>query len=263
MVIDTLLLSATAPGSGGAAATVASPGSLTLQPDATVQIGAVTVMFQSLNGRLVLISPSGHDTSSGYSTIGGSTSVIESMTRTGPFPRLSRGETITATIYGSAAAGDVELAAISLVYDLPGADTIEAAQLPSRIENVTTAYVSSITPTTNGTWPAGIALSSMHTQLRPQRKYAVLGFEVGSSNTILGASIIGPDTGWYRQLWPVAAASRGSVTPSDYVRRIAAESPALALPVITGGNAPQTMIGLVGNENATSRHVAIQLALLK
>lgn len=261
MVLDSLLVSVVAPGSAGAAASVAPPGSLTLQPDARPELAYIVHLGRFTASALQIVTPSGHDTTAGF-TLGGGAVIWESRAWARYKPRLGQGETLSVTLFGSATAGQREIAALSIAYrDIPGAEWIDPDSLDSRIDNVTSASIS-LMPTTNGTWPTGTALSSFHGNLRPQGRYAVLGVDCGSTQHILGVMITGPDTGWYRQLWPAGSESRGTVGAGDLIPRIAAEA-GIGVPVITGGNASQTMVGLVGNDAGTARSTTIYLALLK
>lgn len=261
MVVDTILVSASSAGSGGTAATVAPPGSLTLQPDATPRFAYLVHLGRTTAAHVRIISPSGHDSTLGFDHGGGYTT-LEARVWTRFLPRVGRGETLAVTLYGSATSGHIDSAALGIVYnDVQGGEWISPGALDSQIENVTSG-AASLAPTTNATWPTGTPLSTLHTQLHPQRRYAVLGADCGNSANILGVMITGPDTGWYRQLWPVGSQSRGTVASGDLIPRIAAEA-GIGVPVITGGNASQTLVGLVGCDLATSRTTTIYLALLK
>lgn len=261
MVLDSILVSATAPGSSGASASVAPPGSITLQPDAEPRLAFLVHAGRGAGSRVRIVSPEGHDSTLGFEH-GGGAGNVETRTWARFLPKVGQGETLTVTFFGTTTAGQIEAAALGIVYrDVPGGEWIEPAVLEARIENVTSAS-GTISPTTNAQWPSGTPLSTIHSQLRPQRRYALLGADCGGSSSIIGLSITGPDTGWYRQLWPVGSQTRGSVASGDLIPRIAAEA-GIAVPVITGGNASQTMIGLVGNDAATNRITTIYLGLLK
>lgn len=261
MIIDTLLLFATAPGASGVTPNVASPGSLTLQPDNEPDLAFIATCFQSTAAFLRLSTPSGHDTTVGWRVGGGFTDQLAQI-HARYMPKVTKGETISATIAGSSTAGDIELAALAVAYPkLPG-EFVSAQEVRSRAEQFTTVRASTLTPTINGTWPAGSALNTLQDTLKPLRRYAVLGATIGSSANILGLMLTGPDTGFYRVLIPVADQRRGLVL-SDTMYQLAAATGMPIIPTFNGGNVSQTLVGLVGNENATARSVDLILALLK
>lgn len=257
MIIDGILVTATAPGTTGVAATVASPGSLTLQPDAEPELAFVLTMFQSPSAFLQITSPDGHDTTRGWRA-GGGASNITAQLRTYT-PKVGRGETLSVTIAGSATAGDIEAAVLAVAYPgLKGGDFIGPNELKPRH---ITSIMGSITPSTNGTWPSGTALSSIQDTLRANARYAVLGVEVGNAQNILCAFLTGPDTGWYRVPLPVAD-QFDSIRPPTVMPWLAAAVGRPLIPVFNSGNKSQTYLGLVANENGTARQVNLVLAQL-
>lgn len=263
MVLDSLLIFATAPGTGGQAASVSAPGSLTLQPDEDPVLLFGLAMFQAVNSRMVLTNPSAHDTTAGFQVGGGHTTAAARLI-VRPLPKVSRGETLNAMFFGSATAGDLEMVSLTIGYpNQPGAEFVSARGIEDQVVNVTTAYFSALQASATGVWPSGQALSTAHPNLRPNGRYAIIGAEVGNADNILGLAVVGPDTGWYRQLWPVVSQSTKSLAPADTLLQVGLYTGGPVVPVIRGGNASQTFFGLMGNENATTRSVAVKLALLK
>lgn len=252
MILQSLLLSATAPGSGGAVPSI-DGGSLTLRPDADPKIAFVSGMGQALTpSSLRLTGPSGHDASYGVNYALRETRYTHVWRST---PRFSRGETMVARLFGSATAGDVEVWSVALAYRVDGGLFVTADEALEAVEVHT--LNGSLTPTVTGAFPAGVPLSSFQDSLRAQRRYALLGFTVANQQDILGLSIRGPDTGNVWQLWPAwNAAGAGS-----HILALGALT-GTGVPVIQAGNASQTTIGLVGNENGTARHVSLVVGLL-
>lgn len=259
MLLDALLLSATAPGTAGAAATVAPPGSLTLRPDLDPFIPWILTLGQSTSFAAQITSPSGHDTTRGWRCGGGNTAPSAQLkTWT---PRVKRGETLSVTIAGSATAGDIEMLAVQVAWPSgTGAKFIGRSELDRRVVQVHTIQ-GSITPTTNGTWPAGTALASIQDTLRANTEYAVLGAETGNAQDILCAVITGPDSAWGRVVIPITEQKRELRQPT-VIPELAAWHGAAFIHVINSGNKTQTNLGLVANENGTARNVTLYLGQL-
>lgn len=259
MILDTLLFRATAPGSSGAAANVAPPGSATLQPDNDPVLAYALAMGQAVTSSVQITTPSGHDTTRGWRSGGGQATARAQLITA--LPRVRRGETLSVTIIGSATAGDVEAMALCVAYpQRPGGEFI-APPSEAQIEHITSLQ-GSLTPTTDASWPAGTTLAALQDTLRANRRYAVLGASIGNKDNILCLALSGPETSWYKVAIPVLDQAIDTL-PHTIMPSLAKSVGLPLVPVLNSGNKSQTTVGLVGNENATARTVTIYLALLR
>lgn len=261
MIVDGILAFATAPGTTGAAASIAAPGSATLQPDADPILAYALHCPQSTNSFAQVITPSAHDTTRGWRVFNGNTTQRSALVGVHPLtPKLERGETLNVTIGGSAVAGDIEMLVLAIAYPkIPG--EFAGADVLRRVRHVTTIS-GVLTPTTNGTWPSGTALASLQDTLRANQRYAVLGMSIGGGDSIACGMILGPDTSNYRVPIPVWD---GQIEPQAAPHRMAALAEQAGLPivpVINSGNKSSTFLGLVANENGSGRNVSLLLGLL-
>lgn len=259
MILDTVLAYAVAPGASGVAASVAPPGSLTLRPDYDPKIPYIVALGQSTAFFARLTSPSGHDTTRGFTVGGGNTTPSAQIKLWTPSVR--RGETLSVTIGGSATAGDVEILAIAVAYpQAQGGRFATRAEVMRRAVQVLSLQ-GNLTPTTNGTWPAGTTLAAFQDTLRANTEYAVLGAEVGNANDILGMMFTGPETAWARVLVPVTEQKRDLRQPT-LMPELAGWTEQPLVPVFNSGNKTQLSVGLVANENGTPRQTTVYLAQL-
>lgn len=259
MILDTILTYAVAPGATGVAASVAPPGSLTLRPDYDPVIAYMLAMGQSTSFFARVTSPSGHDTTRGFTVGGGNTATSAQLKLW--TPKVKRGETMSVTIGGSTTTGDLEMLAVSVAYpQAPGGRYITRAEVLRRAVQVLSLQ-GSLTPTTNGTWPAGTTLATFQDTLRANTEYALLGAEVGSAQDILGLMFTGPETAWGRVLIPVSEQKRELRQPT-LMPEVAGWADMPLVPVFNSGNKSQLSVGLVANENGTARSTTIYLAQL-
>jgi hypothetical protein len=261
MIIDGLLAFVVAPGTAGAAAQFAAPGSATLQPDADPILAYALHCPQATSSFAQVITPSGHDTTRGWRVHQGGTAQRSALVGVHPLtPKIERGETLSITIGGSATAGDVEFLVLGVAYPkIPG--EFAGADVLRRVRHITTIS-GSLTPTTNGQWPTGTALAALQDTLRANQRYAVLGVSIGNGDGIACAMLVGPDTSNYRVPIPVWD---GQIEPQSAPHRMAALAEMSGLPivpVINSGNKTSTFLGLVANENGTARNVSLLLGLL-
>jgi hypothetical protein len=120
-----------------------------------------------------------------------------------PIPLLARGsfqqcyaqDVLTATLSGSATAGDIEQACFLVYYeDLPGSNGrfFKYSDVKSKIVNLVTQEVT-ITGGSAGGYSGEVAINSTFDLLRANTDYCVLGYEVNTACSVV--RIRGVDTG--------------------------------------------------------------------
>lgn len=260
MHIETIGITATAPGTSGAAAAACAGDSLVIKNGKNPQIIQAACDFQGA-GFLQITFPTGHDTTRGFRV---------PVAAGEPTPRLVMGlsmmltaqETMAVTVAGSATAGDVENGVLLVSYDdLPGSqqNLRKWSQVDKQIEKLTTVYVT-LAAGTGGTWSGSEAINADSDLLIANRDYALLGIEFLTECAAI--SIKGPDTAGVRIAVP------GSVEFADLsANYFAALSRAFGdapyIPVINSANKNNTLLEVLADENGGNVTCALMLALLK
>jgi len=260
MHLETIGVTATAPGTGGAAGSAVAGDSLVIKNGKNPRIIQVAADYQGA-GFIQIAFPTGHDTTRGWR---------QPVAAGEPTPRLVMGlalpltaqETMAVTIAGSATGGDVENATLLVAYDdLPGSqqNLRKWSQVEKAVEKLTTVYVT-IAAGTGGTWSGSEAINADSDLLIANRDYALLGIEFLSE--CAAVSIKGPDTAGVRIAVP------GSVEFADLsANYFAALSRAFGdeplIPIINSANKNNTLLEVLADENGGNITCALQLALLK
>lgn len=261
MHIELLSFSATAPGATGAAAAAVVGDSLTIKNNRGSSEPRIIDLWglQQTSGFAQLTWPTGHDTTRGY-RYGVEAGDTYSLLPKGTWMPLTPQEQISATIAGSATAGDVELGCIAMWYpDLPGIDQhfLLASQL--RIEEMTTVFCTLAgIGTAAGGYGVGELINAESDLLKANRDYALLGM----TTTVDCAAvwIAGPDTGNVRVGCP--GADQNTNENANYFLKLAAIHEKKTIPVINSGNKNSTTIGILSDENAVNVIATLYLALL-
>jgi hypothetical protein len=260
MHLETIAFSATAPGAAGAAAAALTGDSLTVKNSkGPAHVIAMWAHNQS-DGFHQLIFPSGHDTTRGWRT------VVEAGSIDQRFPLGCRmavqpQELISATIAGSATAGDVETGVLLVQYDdLPGVNArlIDWVAMSKRAEAFVTVQAT-LTGAAAGYTGAEL-ITSESDLLRANRDYAVLGIETSTDTAAI--VLDGPDTGYARISCPGNAA-RGEFCGAFFGTLSKMLNGAETIPVINSGNKTSTNLRFIQNENNISPVVSVNLVLLK
>lgn len=258
MHIELVSFSATAPGSGGAAAAALAGDSLVVKNG----IGPAHIVAwwadHQTAGSQQLSFPSGHDTTRG----------IRQRVRAGEVDQLlpegisvpvQPQETLGITIAGSATAGDVEIGSMLLLYpDLPGSGFrgITFEELLRRKAKLVTVDVT-LTGAAAG-YTGSEAINAETDLLLANRDYAVLGGHVSAESATI--AIAGPDTGNVRIGFP--ANDLEPEMGTNFFPRLARAFQAPIIPVINSGNKANTLVSFVQDENNISPGVTLMLALL-
>jgi len=248
--------SATQPNTGAAAAAV-SGDSLQIE---NAQAQVLTAWgFNQVEGWMQFFTNSTHDAVRGFRP------VVEALQPTvrkypGTAFRFQAQETVNAQIAGSNTAGDVELGSMLLWYDnLPGINFngITASQLKKQAIIDTTVYA---TITGSGAGYSGSEGIQAETQLlKANRNYAVLG--IMTETPCAAVWMNGTDFGNARIGVPGDAVNT-DITGGFFPMLSRAYDDLPCVPVFNVGNAGNTNIGILMNENAGSSIVSVQLALL-
>lgn len=261
MHIEAVGFSATAPGSSGASASAFSGDSLTTK---NVREGSRAVLAalwgkNQTAGWQQVTWPTAHDRTRGFRF-----PVPASMVSIGVFgfhaPPLQGQEDITATIAGSATAGDIEIGVALLWYeDVPGiaGRLITAEEARSRVGKITTVFAT-ISAGTSGGWSGEEAITAESDLLLANRDYAVLGAVVQDRCAAVG--LRAPD--WGGQRIAVPGEPNDSELTSRFFVELAARMGQAAVPVFNSGNKGNVLLDAAQDENGTDVEVAWVLGLL-
>jgi hypothetical protein len=260
MHTELISFTATAPGATGAAAAAVTGDSLIVKNNRGARRPRIIAVWgmQQTSGFQQIAWPSGHDTTRGYryGVEAGDTSAH--LARGLSLP-VEAQEVITATIAGSATAGDVELGCLLIHYpDLPGVESraINFAEVLSRTEKLTTVFAT-IAGAAAG-YTGGELINAESDLLLANRDYAVLG--MSTTVDVAAITLVGPDTGYTRVAVP--GADQLGFIGQDYFCDLARIHSKPLIPVINSGNRNATTIGILQDENNVNAVVTVYLALL-
>lgn len=248
--LDTIAYSATAPGAAGATAAAVAGDSLTIRNAVLgTRLGLLAMMAKNqATGFHQLTWPSGNDQTRGIRNV-----VVagENYARNplGWLIPVQPQEAISATIAGSAVAGDVEIGALSVYYDdLPGIASrlISPDELMNRGVRAVTVQ-DTCTATAAGAWSGARALNAASDLLQANTDYAVLGVSLGALCGVI--SIRGSDTGNLRCGVP-GLATNASQSREWFLDR-AYDSGLAMIPVINSANKAGIFTEIVQDENLT------------
>jgi hypothetical protein len=258
MHIELVSFSATAPGASGAAGAALAGDSLTMKNSGGAgKLIALWAKFQT-TGFLQLAWPSGHDTTRGL-RLRVKSGAVDNLLPEGLPPSVEPQETLTATIAGSATAGDVESACALVFYpDVPGMSQrgIDWNALQRRFEKLVTVD-NSMTAAAAG-YTGEEAINADSDLLQANRDYAVLGCEVDTA--IAAVTMRGPDTAGVKIGMPGNPDDNENTI--NFFPRLSRAFGQPIIPVINSGNRANTLVGLVADENTPTVKATFHLALL-
>jgi hypothetical protein len=259
MHTELISFSATAPGAAGATATAVTGDSLIVK-NSTGKAPEIVAFWAQHNspGWSQIAWPSGHDTTRGYRS-NVTSNEIDPRMPLGLSMEIQAQETITATIAGSAAAGEIELGCVLVHYpSLPGVTqrTLTWSQLLRRSRTLTTI---SATLTATAAGYTGVeSITAESDLLRANTDYAVLG--ISTSTDVAAVCLSGPDTGYTRLAVP------GDANDQDYTSQYfcyqARAFDRAMIPVINSGNKSSTFLSFLQNQTNVSPLVTLHLAQL-
>jgi len=258
--IQSIAFTATAPGTGGAAAAAVAGDSLIIPNGKNPRILTAWADYQA-NGFLQIVYPTAHDTTRGLGRMRVIASEVTPRMVMGLASPITSQEQMSITIAGSATAGDVENGVLLVGYDeMPGANQnlISWSECLARTEKLTTVDFS-IDVTAGGAWNGSEAINADSDLLIANRDYAVLGIEFGVE--CAAVSIKGPDTAGVRLAVP------GSIEFADqsaswFALLSRAFGDATTIPVINSANRANTLLEALQDENVADVTGSLMLALL-
>jgi hypothetical protein len=260
MHLELITATATAPGSSGAAATAVAGDSLVIKNSKSAGT-LLSVWGQNhADGWLQIVKPSGHDTTRGWRQVVDSANIMN-LLAAGISLDVEPQETLTASIAGSATAGQVEVACMQVFYeDLPGVegrfvDWAKVVEIGEwlKLNTIQANLVGAAAGYTGQT-----LINAQSDLLQANRDYAVLG--ITTNVPVAAVYITGPDTAYQK------AAVPGGVSEADYGRdwfcTLSRAFNAPLIPVINSGNKNSTYFGFVQNESNVNPQVSMSLCLL-
>lgn len=250
--IETIAASATAPGASPGAAMAAVTGDSLRIRDA-LKAGLIdnAQLIQGASGGTVRItSPLLHDNTVGINQR--SSVNNKAYNQYGYMQPLTPQDTLTLNAVGSATAGDVELAALTIMYeDLAGIDAnlITFADLQSRfIEFFGPRF--SIAGTAAG-WTGSTLLTASDDQWKANEEYAWLGISVDASfANVLMVGLTSPDWGNLRLACPIDVLNHHNIT--SYWPRVARNMGKPCIPVLNASQKSNINYTILQNENNTT-----------
>lgn len=261
MHLESLCFTATAPGAAGAAATVVAGDSLTTRNGKLGTAIRALAIWADLQGAgfLQIATPTGHDQTRGWRARVAAAEPTPILPLGTPFPFQPQ-ELISATIAGSAVAGDVETGCMLMFYEnMPGLQARLARwdDVRERIVRMTTieaSIVSAAGPGYSGTE----LITAESNLLRANSNYALLGFTTSSG--CAGVWLQGPDTANQRVICP-GHQLRAEMT-AQWFPMLSRAYDLPTIPIISAGNKDSTNIGVITDENAGTIPISVQLGLL-
>jgi len=258
--IQSIGFTATAPGSGGAAAVAVAGDSLVIPFGKNPRILQMWADYQT-SGFLQVTFPTGHDTTRGYRARVTASEVTPRMVMGLEMPITSQ-EQMSITIAGSGTAGDVENGCMLVGFDeMPGSmqNLASWSQVLERMEKLTTIDFS-IDVTAGGAWNGSEAINADSDLLIANREYAVLGIDFGVE--CCAVALKGPDTAGVRMAVPGSIEFQDS-SSSWFALLSRAFGDATTIPVINSANKNNTLIEALQDENIADVTGSIMLALLR
>jgi len=260
MHIETIGLFAIAPGAAGAAAAAVTGDSLTIKNGVKPRILAHWCDYQT-GGFFQMNWPSAHDNVRGWRARVVASEVTNRQPSGIPFI-IQPQEAISATIAGSATAGDAEQGCLVVAYDsLPGANQnlITWEDLRRRTKQLTTVDVTLAPAGTGNAWSGAELITAESNLLHANTDYAIVGAEFGAECCAL--AVRGPDSANMRHTIP------GSMEFADQSNQWFAWLSRVynnlrCIPTFNSANKDSTFLDVLQDENNTPVTASIILAEL-
>lgn len=253
--------SATAPGAAGAVAAALAGDSLTARaarPGSRILILNMWADFQTA-GFAQIIAPSFNDTTRGIRCSVPSSEPGALLPWLAPQP-LNPQELISATIAGSATAGDVEEASIWVWYeDVPGlgGNYLDVAGVNARAVRQVTVF-NSITTTAGPAYTGAQALNAGSDLLRPNTDYAVIGMVVRTE--CLSVGIRSPD--WSNVRIGIPGIDTRPEATGNWFADASTKLGLPLIPILNTGNKAAIFIDAAQDENAAAVPFSLNLVEL-
>lgn len=258
--LETIAAQATAPGTTGANMTPVAGDSLRIRQSSKARLLDLLGSRQGA-GLVRITSPLMHDNVVGMTL---SQPVGKSWMRMNSNQLFVNQDTLTVFGTGSTTAGDVELNALTILYnDIPGiqGNFESASGIRERIEDMFWMRTT-ITPTGVG-WSGSIAITALDDQLKANRKYAWIGVSdalVNVSNLAVGMT--SPDWGNLRIAAPV---NNGlNMFTGQYFQQLSSLNNGIpCIPVFSANQKSNIFLTVLSNENSVAGTYSLLLVLLK
>jgi len=244
IALETIAASATAPGAGGAAMAAVTGDSLRIRDASAAYLIGVS-QFQQADGRVRITSPLLHD-----NTVGIKYEATAANRQWSGFPtpqKLTPQDTLSLNAIGSAVAGDVELFAMSIMYEnLAGinANLIDNRELQSRAIEVFQPEVS-LTGTAAG-WTGTQVLTTTDDAYKANEEYAWIGIGGRAVSNFFGLGMVSPDWGNLRIFCPLQAGTNNNI---GYFSKMADITQMPCIPVLNASQKSNIFLTLLQNEN--------------
>ena len=259
--LDTLSFTTTAPGAAGTAATILAGDSAQVRSTGKEISGRLLAAWTNAQavGFTQIVFPYGHDTTRNIRFRNIAASPSNQIPLSANQPMKSQ-DLITVTQAGSAVAGDVETMHLLMGYagmDGGSDSYITHEEFVSGCEELFTIE-DTVTATVASTYSGARAFNAVTPTLKANRRYAVLGAQVG----IVGGALTfrGQDTANLRASIPCNPLA--NIDTREWFIRLASWTGLPLIPVINSANASNTFIELVQNENLVAVPFSLNLALL-
>lgn len=259
MHIETIGVTATAPGASGAAAAAVAGDSLIVKNGKRPRILNTWADFQG-TGWMQIVFPTGHDTTRNWRN----PVVASEVTSRMPFGLamdLTPQEQMAITFAGSATSGDIENACLLMAYDeMPGSEQhlMSWDEVERRAYKLTTVQYT-LDITAGGAWNGSEAINADSDLLLANRNYALIGIELQTE--CCAVSIKGPDTAGVRMAVP--GSTEFADQSSQYFGLLSRAFGNLkCIPVINSANKANTLLEGLQDENIADITASLQLVLL-
>lgn len=259
MAMETIAFSVTAPGASFTAMTGVGGDSARIRQSSRSRLLDVLGLRQAA-GAVRITSPLLHDNTVGLTYMQG---VQKQWTQTRNPQELVTQDTLSIAATGSAVAGDVELNALTIMYQgIPGiaGQLIGQEALRNAVDD-TLVMRSTITPTGQG-WSGTVAITALDDVLKANRKYAWIGVVDNAVNaSCLCVSMLSPDWGNLRIGVPLLNVQVNQT--SNYLEQLSIRQTVPSIPVLSSNNKSNIFLSGLFNENFAPVTVSLVLMLLK
>lgn len=234
-------------------------------PPAKCHVVSLWTNQQAQSNLVQIKAPSFHDNVNGSIFATGS-ATRQNLSPTNIDQTIESQETLSFLANGSAVAGDVQNAHVSLFYEnLQGAQQklITYEEMVSRKKYLTTVQVNITVSLVTGEYTGNAGIASLYDQFKANTDYAILGYTCTEAvaNSVSSIRISGADFSGYPILVPFNA--NQPLFNEDYFIKLSQAYGVGLIPVFNSANKASTIIDVTGNENATTCTVTFILAMLK
>lgn len=260
MALEVVSVTATAPGSSGAAGSAVTGNSLTIRDAVGAQLISMWGNRQT-DGIFRLTSPLLHDNIVGISFQIDAADIAQSKMVCPQM--LTPQDTLTATLSGSAVAGDIENNSFLVMYEgLAGIDG-KLIDTDTLKKNAVELYDSSnaITADATGNYSGEALLNADEDQLKANMDYAIVGFTKNGGTGIATVRYVSPDWGNLGIGGP--AFTEDLPRSSHFFADLSNEMGMPTIPVFNASQKSSVFISALVDENAGTFNITTHMVRLK